>query len=59
MLTFICVILQANYIRDNGLGGAMVWAIDLDDSTGVCGDGKFPLMHALKKGLIQGSPIVG
>ncbi|XP_045208460.2 putative chitinase 1 [Mercenaria mercenaria] len=50
---------KAQYIRDNGLAGAMVWALDLDDTTGACGDGKFPLMHALKKGLIEGYQVVG
>ncbi|XP_071132083.1 probable chitinase 10 isoform X1 [Mytilus edulis] len=40
--------IKAEYIRQNGLGGSMVWAIDLDDFTNSCGLGINPLMSKLK-----------
>lgn len=36
---------KAEYVRAMGLGGSMVWAMDLDDFTGkYCGCGKSPLL---------------
>merc|ERR1712106_927658 len=40
---------KSQYVRDMGLGGGMVWALDLDDFRGNCGDGKYPLMNEIRK----------
>ncbi|XP_074978228.1 acidic mammalian chitinase [Caretta caretta] len=43
------IITKAKWLLENNFGGAMVWAIDLDDFTGTfCGEGKYPLMNSLK-----------
>nr|BAV14502.1 chitinase [Lymnaea stagnalis] len=39
---------KVKYIKDNGYGGSMIWALDLDDFHGTaCGQGAFPLVHAI------------
>lgn len=35
------------------LGGAMVWALDLDDYRNVCGQGHYPLLGTIMKTLGQ------
>ncbi|XP_052588176.1 acidic mammalian chitinase [Peromyscus californicus insignis] len=43
---------KAQWLKQNNFGGAMIWAIDLDDFTGsFCDQGKFPLTSALNKAL--------
>lgn len=37
-------------IRDEGYGGAMIWALDLDDYLGMCGT-RWPLLTAVRTGL--------
>ncbi|XP_071105825.1 chitotriosidase-1-like [Haliotis cracherodii] len=38
---------KVKYVIDNGFGGVMVWALDMDDFKGICGKA-FPLMKAVK-----------
>ncbi|XP_014602332.1 PREDICTED: probable chitinase 3 [Polistes canadensis] len=44
---------KADLIRELNLGGGSIWSLDLDDFSGYCGCGKYPLLTALNRGLIQ------
>ena len=41
------VITKTQYILDNGIGGAMVWDVSMDDFQNTCGQGVNPLMNAI------------
>ncbi|XP_050423223.1 probable chitinase 10 [Adelges cooleyi] len=42
---------KADYVKTMNLGGAMIWALDLDDFRNVCGQGHYPLLTTIMKTL--------
>ncbi|RWS13140.1 chitinase 4-like protein [Dinothrombium tinctorium] len=43
--------IKMEYIKNNGFGGGMIWAIDLDDFRSVCGGEKHPLLKVIHASL--------
>lgn len=46
-VSLIAVRVQMEWLKENGFGGIMVWSIDMDDFSGKCGNGKYPLLRSL------------
>uniref|UniRef100_A0A3B5ATH5 Acidic mammalian chitinase n=1 Tax=Stegastes partitus TaxID=144197 RepID=A0A3B5ATH5_9TELE len=50
--------IKAQYLKDNGFGGAFVWSLDLDDFAGqFCGQGAYPLITYLRTLLNSDFPV--
>ena len=40
---------KSQFVLDKGYGGAMIWALDLDDFNNVCGCEKYPLLKTINR----------
>jgi len=51
---YVCVcvcVCQAEYVKRLGLAGAFIWSLDMDDFSGACGAGRYPLLSAVSRSL--------
>ena len=39
--------MQAQYLLKQGVAGAFIWSLEMDDFRGSCGNGKYPLLSAI------------
>jgi len=40
---------KSQWVKDNGFGGGMIWALDLDDFKNVCGCENYPLLRTINR----------
>ena len=40
---------KSEYVKAMGLGGAMIWALDLDDFRNICGCEEYPLLRTINR----------
>ena len=40
---------KSQYVKDNGFGGGMIWALDLDDFANQCGCENYPLLRTINR----------
>lgn len=45
---------QAQFAKQTGLGGVMIWSIETDDFRGLCDYGKYPLLESLNSVIVHG-----
>ncbi|KAJ8307499.1 hypothetical protein KUTeg_015583 [Tegillarca granosa] len=45
--------IKCRYIMNMGLGGAMIWSLDLDDFINQCGNGAYPLITTISNTLLE------